>query len=442
MYGLHKLAPVSAQPFMLVLFCLLFSLTAKADDIYKWATANGTRFYLKVRDPAMRTAQIQENSESNYSGDIVIPEKMTTDDGIEYTITLIDQQAFQGNSKVTSVSIPRTVTEIGHYSFSGCTAMKSVTLGNGVTQVFKDAFANCSSLETITFPISNLWFENETFTGCNNVKEVYLEDTHVQGVQGTDPFELIGSQATLFVPYGTEEGYKTQYGWKDFTVKPFLVLDENKTFTLDKKIEDIRTIFKRSIKSGKWNSFCIPFNLSATDIATVFGTGTRILEFDPNSTELTLNFVDVQSITANKPCLIKPTTSWNVHTFNSLTIDPSTALTVSGINYNFTGNYSNGNVPIGAYFIASNKFYKSVDGSDLLKGYRAYIRPAYGANGAKMMLFSINESTGIDGLNGTSQDSAYSVYTIDGRLIYKNLKKPSDLPKGLYIVNGKKILIK
>lgn len=231
-------------------------------------------------------------------------------------------------------------------------------------------------------------------------------------------------------------------GGRTLQSSPFLSWTRTRPSRWTKKIEDIRTIFKRSIKSGKWNSFCIPFSLSAADIATVFGSGTRILEFDPNSTELTLNFVDVQSITANKPCLIKPTSSWNVHTFNSLTIDPSTALTVSGINYNFTGNYSNGNVPIGAYFIASNKFYKSVDGSDLLKGYRAYITPAHSTNRAKMMLFAINEPTGIDGLNVTSQDSAYSVYTIDGRLIYKNLKKPSDLPKGLYIVNGKKILIK
>lgn len=165
-YGLHKLTPICAQPFMLVLFCLLFSSNTKADDVYKWATVNGTRFFLKVEDLVKHTAEIQASNETDYSGDIVIPERMMTEDSIEFTITLVDQHAFQNNTKVTSVNIPGTVTEIGQYTFAGCTAMKSVTLGNGVSHVFKFAFENCTSLETITFPISNLWFEKGTFSEC------------------------------------------------------------------------------------------------------------------------------------------------------------------------------------------------------------------------------------------------------------------------------------
>lgn len=426
---------------LLIMLGLICCLNASAAETYLWGTANGTRFYLKVEDPVNKTVQVHANSETSYSGDIVIPEKIIAEDGIEYTINLVDQRAFSNNTAITSISIPGTVTEIGQYTFSGCTALKTVTLGKGVERIFKYAFENCTSLETITFPHSNLFFEKETFTGCGSVAEVYLNDDNPQAVTGTDPFEVISRNATLFVPYGTEDRYKTLYGWKDFTTKPYLVLDENETLALATRIESIRTIFKRSIKSDKWNSFCVPFALSATDIATVFGAGTRILEFDPNSTESTLNFVDVNGITANKPCLIKPTKSWSTYVFNSLTVDPSTALTVSGINYDFTGNYFNGNVPEGAWFISNNMFYKAVDGTDKLKGYRAYITPAGSSNGAKQMHFTISSTTGIGSIADARQQGQ-DIYGIGGELIRKNATSTAGLKKGIYIQGNKKIIIK
>lgn len=426
---------------LFVVVSLFSTLAISAADVYLWGTANGTRFYLKVEDPVKKTVQVNANTQTNYSGDIVIPEKIVADDGNEYTIDLIDKEAFKGNTAITSVSVPNTVTEIGQYTFSDCTSLKSVTLGKGVAKIFKYAFENCTSLETITFPTSSLYFEKETFTGCENIKDVYLYDDNPRGIIGTDPFTLIGPNATLFVPYGTAGTYATLYGWKDFTVKPFLVLDENETLTLTDRVENIRTIFKRGIKSGKWNSFCVPFSLSAEEVATVFGSGTRVLEFDANSTVSTLNFVDVTSITANKPCLIKPVQSWNTYTFKSLTITPSTALKVLGTNYNFTGNYFNGNVPIGSYFIKNNLFYKSVDGTDKLKGYRAYITPLNNGSGSKQTLI-ISLVTGIENIGNEQQEKSADIYSINGSLVLRNALTTEGLQKGIYIQGNKKILIK
>ncbi len=426
---------------IIVFISLLYTLMLQAQDVYLWGTANGTRFHLKLLSYTEKTVQVHANSETAYTGDIIIPEKITADDGNEYTITLVDQSAFKNNTNITSVFIPGTVTEIGQYTFSGCTALKTVKIGEGVNDIWKYAFENCTALETISFPVSNLKFEKETFTGSNNVKEVYVYDTNPRGVQGTDPFELIGPKATLFVPYGTQDTYKTLNGWKDFTVKPFLILDESKTFEVTSRIENIRTVFKRKIKSGTWNSFCIPFNLSSADVQTVFGSGTRVLEFDPNSTESTLNFVDVTSISANKPYLIKPSVSWNTYTFDSQTIDPTATLTVSGTNYDFTGSYSNGYTPVGSYFISSNKFYRATDDTNVLKGYRAYLTPANTSSGAKSLTFATSETTGIGMPLTENGQTASDIYSMDGRLIRRQAASFEGLAPGLYILNKKKIRI-
>ncbi|WP_158611098.1 leucine-rich repeat domain-containing protein [Prevotella sp. OH937_COT-195] len=425
---------------VIMMFC---TLGVSADNaIYLRGIANGTEFYLKVRSLEKMTVQLHASKETDYKGDIIIPEKIIANDGKEYTIDLIDKGVFTGNELITSVSIPGTVTEIGQYAFSGCTSLKSVTLGKGVERAFKYAFENCKSLETITFPISTLYFEKETFTGCENVKEVYLYDDNPRGVTGNDPFELIGQKAILFVPYGTRDKYQELYGWKDFTVSPFIVLDENETLKLEVRVENIRTIFKRSIKSDKWNSFCVPFNLSTTDIITLFGTGTRILEFDPNSTETTLNFVDAKSITANKPCLIKPVKSWSEYTFDNLTLEPSVKPNVTGVNYSFNGNYFNGDVPMNSYFISNNKFYKAVGDKNKLKGYRAYIMPVNSDGGAKHMDFTISSTTGIELIGEICEGKNNRVYDICGRPIYIDAPSSVQMKKGIYIKGDKKILIK
>lgn len=83
----------------------------------------------------------------------------------------------------------------------------------------------------------------------------------------------------------------------------------------------------RTMLAGVWNSFCAPFDLTAEQIATVFGEGTVVKEissatYDNESGLLTLNFSPVSSIDAGHPYLIKIGNSSNVvnPNFGSVTI--------------------------------------------------------------------------------------------------------------------------
>ena len=72
------------------------------------------------------------------SGDIEIPERVPcTLDFMEpyYTVTSIGDNAFENETDVTSVKIPKTVTSIGEHAFRECTSLTSITIPNSITHI-------------------------------------------------------------------------------------------------------------------------------------------------------------------------------------------------------------------------------------------------------------------------------------------------------------------
>ena len=93
--------------------------------------------------------------ENNYTGltSISIPEVVTNDMGTTYSVTSIGDNAFQGCSGLTSVTIPNSVTSIEWFAFYGCTGLTSITIPNSVAFVGSGAFCGCTGLTSITIPI-------------------------------------------------------------------------------------------------------------------------------------------------------------------------------------------------------------------------------------------------------------------------------------------------
>ena len=79
------------------------------------------------------------------SGALVLP---ATVDGI--AVTKIGENAFKGNTAITSVTINGSVTEIGDSAFDGCTSLTSAVLPNTVEIIGARGFAGCTKLTTMT----------------------------------------------------------------------------------------------------------------------------------------------------------------------------------------------------------------------------------------------------------------------------------------------------
>ena len=244
---------------------------------------------------------------------------------------------------------------------------------------------------------------------------------------------------------------QTYYGWSapGYTMQSFSHVEDPYTElkeTTDNSAwlsgnsgqADIR--LDRTLQTGGWNTFCSPFSISSTDL-TAMGITAKTLSsstFNASTGLLTLNFANATSIEAGKPYLVKVNATVQNPTFEGVTTVSTTTPTQTtyadfvptlGLT-EVTGNTKE------ILFIGSGNtllYPETLPGN--LKGFRGYFRLKSDAAAASSLSLNLGEeTTGIENVNcETITNNRY--YDLQGR----HVAQPT---KGLYIVNGKKAVIR
>ncbi len=136
--------------FLLMVAMLLCSFAASGYDFY--STQNNVRFFYNITSTAANPLTVAVTYSTagyaTYSGAIVIPETVEHN-GYTYRVTSIGQQAFQDCS-ITSVTIPQNVTTIAYNAFAGCKNLTSISIPKNVIIIGSSAFSYCSNLTDLT----------------------------------------------------------------------------------------------------------------------------------------------------------------------------------------------------------------------------------------------------------------------------------------------------
>lgn len=205
---------------------------------------------------------------------------------------------------------------------------------------------------------------------------------------------------------------------------------------------DVDVQLKRSLTPTQWNTFCVPFTISADVIAEKFGAGTLVYTFGSMNGNV-MNFKASTTIEAGKPYIVKPTKEVVDPTFTGVNIVESDPVKSGENGFYMQGTYGaktdllddGTNLFLGE----GNKFYKPAKGSTKMKGMRAYFIVPQGTNLAALRANIDGATTAIDEFaTVVEQPTDNRIYNLQGQFVGTSFEGLH----GVYVQNGKKVLVK
>jgi hypothetical protein len=130
-------------------------------------------------------------------------------------VTSVAVSTFDGCLGLKSVIIPNSVTSIGAYAFYKCTSLPSITIPNSVTSIGGRAFFGCLALRSVTISSSMTSIGDFAFCNCN-LNSVTCLAENVPSTELSAFADSNHGSATLYVPVGSIEAYKTTTPWSGF----------------------------------------------------------------------------------------------------------------------------------------------------------------------------------------------------------------------------------
>ncbi len=233
------------------------------------------------------------------------------------------------------------------------------------------------------------------------------------------------------------------------TAYPFtkvIHLNDTKDYTPIQQ-RDAKVILNRSYTAGKLGTICLPFDLNQAQATEGFGSGAKVYTFD-KITGSTMHFKQVSGgIMGGVAHIVRTATDIDSLVFTGVNIDtvainetfPLTWQNEQGESYTLAGTFSPYTMKTDGtelYITADGKAKTPSTSGNRMKGYRAYIILPSASSEVKLNIDG--ELTSIEDICPTPSSQHEDVYNTNGQLISHST---DHLPKGIYIVGGKKLVI-
>lgn len=236
-----------------------------------------------------------------------------------------------------------------------------------------------------------------------------------------------------------------QFISEDQLKDPVVTLDEKSGSYSTPSIGSAEVHLKRTFSANSWNSLCVPFAISEAEVKDQFGNGAKVAKFT-GATATTLEFSSCTGIEAGKPYLVyipEGATQPEYFTFKGVSHFAGTPTDVvqhgsANEKTTFHGYFYKSTAPKGSYVLRKNLVYHLV--SDMaIKGFRAVLIDGTNATRVFTQWSLDGTTTGIGNIDA-NVIQRFNVYNTNGQMVRHAATSLDDLPHGVYIVNGKKVI--
>ena len=324
-------------------------------------------------------------------------------------VTSIGKYAFSHCNELTSITIPNSVTSIGDYAFYWCTRLTNITIPESVTSIGGHAFSHCDGLTSITIPEGVTSIGGHAFYGCTGLTSITIPES----VTSIGSYAFLGCTGLTSITWNA-------ISCTSFSSRTFDGIKENITsFTFGGKVQTIPA----EICSGMSNltSITIPESVTSIEDWAFRGcTGLTSITI-PNSVTSIGDYAFNKCTGLTGVIMGKGVTSIGKSAY------ANNSNLVSITCYSQTSPEAGG---FAFYGISSEAILYYPKGSD----YSAWA--PYFAQMIEMDETDIDTPRANDSKNHT-----YDIYDMSGRTVRKAATTTDGLKAGLYIINGRKVLV-
>ncbi len=389
--------------------------TGAANDTYKETTATCT---LKVTNSA-----VEETSIEFVAG-------VDNGTGKDSNHAQNDDEMHKSFVKITSDNAWFDSTQKDNYRFYAGTHTISTKIGK-ITKI--EFVGNNIINNKISNPLTNLTSKDNNYTCTDPNYGVWVGSAKEVVFTNSSQARATNIIVTVEVPKA-----------KNYT------LDETKTDNVIETYENANVTLQRTLEASHWNSFCVPFALDKDQVTQYFGEGTQLRTYEGRCENNTVYFATVDNIEAGKPYIMKPGNAVVQNpTFegvsmvatgldkndNPQAVGDASTVQMKGIYNHVTLVQDKTNIYIGA----GNKFYYPADAEACqMNGLRAYFIVPEGTDIKKLHANLDGATTSLGEIFDT-EESNTPVYNLQGQCVGNSL---STLKSGIYVQNGKKVVVK
>ena len=364
---------------------------------------------------------------------------------IPNSVTIIGSCAFDSCYGLTSITIPNSVTSIGGMAFRGCSGLTSVNIPNSVTSIEYGTFQACYFIQTITLGSGITNIGSHAFSSCIHIKDFYF---YADKVPSTDLYAFVDSPieyATLHVPAASVDEYKDAEPWKDFGTIQGIVEGKVKLSKTKAVIEKGKTLTLKAKVYPTTEDQSVTWKSSDKKVATVTKAG-KVKGVGAGTATITC----ISKATGAK-ATCKVTVGYVKLNYNELTIEKGEIVKLKSKVYPSTVKDQS------VTWESSNPKVVKVASSGKIKGLKAgtaIITCTSNATGLKATCeVTVTKASAAPSMDGTDEDvtgieekpvlaEEFDVYDLNGRKVLNKVTSLEGLSDGVYIVNGKKVVIK
>ena len=439
-----------------------------ADEIFEYDNLN----YRIVSDEE-KTVEVAGYVKDKISKSLVIPGSLSYNNNI-YTVKYIGQKAFNSCKDLESVQMANTIEIVKEGAFAYCKSLKKIKLSQSLTSIESTGLNNCISLSEVSLPDGLLYIGDFAFSNCESLNHIEIPET-VETIKGDAfchckalknirlPANLEVIPCSIFNGCSSLTSIELPENLKRIEAMAFCKCPSLSSITIPESLEYIG--FYAFWDCASLKKINIPKGLEISDQGVFMGctslrsfildeenpyyyTDGKIL-YNKEKTKLIsypsahgdiiiIDSIEWISQFAFAGCngiysvtLPASVTDVGRHAFscrglrNAILLSP---MPPNGCDFGFE-DYNSGGFPefIGCTFYVPDEYISNYENE---YPFRGHVRP-------------LSKYTGVEEISISHENDRLTVYTLDGRLVCRGASRETigTLDRGVYIVNGRKMLL-